>query len=573
MTTTIAKSTTNETLRNDMWRACDILRRDNNVGGVMQYTEHLAWLLFLKFMDEEEKRRIDVASLGGQPYEPVLQHDLAWDFWASPTALEGRSATELIQFVRGRLLPGLATLNGSLLARTIAGIFSDESTGDQNVVRAVPVCASGHNLKDVLEIINSISFEREGDLFTISLFYEDLLERMSSENRTAGEFHTPRPVIRFMVDVIAPQIGETVYDPAYGSAGFLVQAFLFMQPFAATIEQHDILHEHTFFGVEKKALSALLGTMNMVLHGVNAPRLQRANTLEESMKGDVAQRYDIVLTNPPFGGTEGGHIQQNFAIKANATELLFMQHIIKKLKRAPNARAAIVVPEGTLFRGGAFAEVKRDLLEQFHLFAVISLPPGAFAPYSDVKTALLFFQRPDTVLERNPLARQETWYYELPLSAGLKKFSKGSRIADTNFDEARQLWAAWCAYLRGEAERPFVYASSLRGLRMQSTQPAAVQPSLFDEASGTQEVREQVAMYDIPDQMPPFAATTNTWIEQLTDLAARGYDLSARNPHRGDERRLEAPAVLTARLLERSRELHAMIESLHAKLSNNETEE
>ena len=554
-----------------MWRACDILRRDNNVGGILQYTEHLAWLLFLKFMDEEEKRRVELALLGGEPYEPVLHGDLAWDFWAGPEALVKRPAPELIQFVRGRLLPGLATLIGSPLASTIAGIFSDESTGDQNVVRAVPVCASGYNLKDVLEIINGIFFDRESDLFTIALFYEDLLERMSGENRTAGEFHTPRSVIRFMVDVIAPQIGETIYDPAYGSAGFLVQAFQFMRPFARTIEENAFLHEQTFFGVEKKAISALLGTMNMVLHGVNAPKFERRNTLEEPIKDDVV-RYDIVLTNPPFGGTEGAHIQQNFTVKANATELLFLQHIIKKLKRAPNARAAIVVPEGTLFRGGAFAEVKKDLLKQFHLFAVVSLPPGTFAPYSDVKTALLFFKRPDEVLAQNPLARDETWFYELPMPEGLKKFSKGSRIVDSHFDEARQMWGSWNAYLHGEKERPFAYASDLRPQSESTEEVRPVQHSLFEDIQSVTHVNEKPVTNE-QTFCPQFATHINSWIEQLSDLEARNYDLSARNPHQVEERRIEAPAVLTARLLERSRELHSLIESLHAKLSSGEIDE
>jgi len=248
-----SKRQTNETLRSDMWRACDILRRDNNVGGVIQYTEHLAWLLFLKFLDEEEKERLAQASLGeGEHYEPVLQGDLAWDAWAGPQKLPTWKGDDLIQFVRGRLLPGLSTLTGSPLARTIARIFSDESVGDQNVVRNVPVCASGYNLKDVLTIVNSIHFDSDDDIYTISQVYEDLLERMGAENRIAGEFYTPRSVIRFMVDVIAPQIGETVYDPACGSAGFLAAAYEFMQPQERTSDDRETLQHKTFFGQEKK---------------------------------------------------------------------------------------------------------------------------------------------------------------------------------------------------------------------------------------------------------------------------------------------------------------------------------
>ena len=457
--TALPKQQTNETLRADMWRACDILRRDNNVGGVMQYTEHLAWLLFLRFLDQEEKKRSEEATFRGETYTHVLQGDLAWDAWASPEALSRWNSErgELVSFVRGRLLPGLASLSGSPLARTIAKLFSDESVGDQTVVRSVPVCASDYNLKDVIQIINQIRFDREEDFFAITRFYEDLLIRMGAENRIAGEFHTPRPVIRFMVEVIDPQIGETVYDPACGSAGFLTQSYLHMQNQVRTLEDEEALQHSTFYGQEKKGVAALLGTMNIVLHGVTNPDINRINTLEEDVKTSVSQRYDIVLTNPPFGGTEGRHIQNNFPVKGNATELLFLEHILKKLNHTPNARAAVVVPEGTLFRGGAFAEVKKTLLDDFHLFAVVSLPPGTFAPYSDVKTALLFFQRVEYILERNPSVRNQTWYYEMPLPAGLKKFSKGSPIADEHFAEAQAMWQQWRAYLDGRSERPFPY--------------------------------------------------------------------------------------------------------------------
>lgn len=562
----MSKLQTNETLRNDMWRACDILRRDNNVGGIMQYTEHLAWLLFLRFMDEEEKRRAGEAAVKGEPYQPMLAGELAWDYW---TALP---ANEIIQFVRGRLLDRLARLAGSPLAHTVAGIFSDESVGDQTVVRNVPVCASGYNLKDVLDVVNSIHFESQDDIFTITQFYEDLLVQMGKENRIAGEFHTPRPVVRFMVDVIDPQIGETVYDPAGGSCGFPAQAYLHMEPRARTIQDHEFLQQKAFYAQEKKGLSFLLGTMNLVLHGVTSPNLTRTNTLEESMKGSVSNRHDIILTNPPFGGTEGRHIQQNFPVQANATELLFMQHIIKKLKKTPNARAAMVVPEGTLFRGGAFAEVKKDLLEQFHLFAVVSLPPGTFAPYSDVKTALLFFQRPDNVLARNPAARYETWYYEMALPEGLKKFSKGSPIQDEHFDEARAMWRQWQAYLKGECERPFSYAADIRDqwqvhwvweAYRQDESGKAEKPTAQPEDSLAAKAAHAA-------EGPRPAEPYTTWIETLDDLKARGTDLSARNPNQDDRVRLPLPAEITASLLERTREFQSILLNLHEMITNGE---
>lgn len=568
----------NETLKNDMWYACDIMRRDNNISGVLQYTEHIAWLLFLKFLDEEEKRRVETALLGGEPYVPVLQGDLAWDAWAGPEKLEKWKAPELIQYVRGRLLPGLATLSGAPLARTIARIFSDESVGEQNIVRNVPVCASGENLKDVIEVINRIHFERGDDIFTITQFYEDLLRRMGTESGTGGEFHTPRPVMKFMVEVIDPQIGETIYDPAFGSAGFLAQAYLHMEPNVQTTEQRDFLQHHAFHGQEKKGVAALLGVMNLTLHGVSAPdHLVRANTLEENVKGSVEHRYDIVLTNPPFGGTEGRQIQNNFTVKNNATELLFLQHIIKKLKQRPNARCAMVVPEGTLFRSGVFAEVKKDLLEQFHLFAVVSLSPGTFAPYSDVKTALLFFKRPDEILVKNPQARQETWYYELQLPEGLKKFSKGSPIADENFTELRDMWLQWQCYLNGECERPFELAEDIRARWQAHFAWEAYRKALEDGEAETQRPQPTPedglaarAAHAAEGPRPPEPYTT--WVERLEDLGTRGYDLSARNPNQDDRITLPHPAEITARLLERTREFQSILEHLHTVVSNGEGE-
>jgi type I restriction enzyme M protein len=569
----------NENLSSEMWRACDIMRRDNNVGGVMQYTEHLAWLLFLKFLDLEEKKRAEEAAFKKEVYTPVLQGDLAWDAWAGPKALEkwNSDKSELVAFVRGRLLPGLANLNGPPLAHTIAKMFSDESVGDQTVVRNMPVCASDYNLKQVIQIINQIRFEREEDFFTITRFYEDLLARMGSENQIAGEFHTPRSIIRFMVDVIAPQIGETVFDPACGSAGFLAQAYLYMQKQVQALEDEETLQQRTFYGQEKKGLAALLGTMNLALHGVTSPNITRANTLEEDVKAGVAQRYDIVLTNPPFGGKEGAHIQNNFNIKNNATELLFLQYILKKLKHTPNARAAVVVPEGTLFRGGAFAQVKQILLDDFHLFAVVSLPPGAFAPYSDVKTALLFFQRIEHTMEHNPAVRDETWYYEMPLPEGLKKFSKGSPIADEHFGEARAMWEQWHTYLSGAGERPFQYAQDIRESwraywdwepyhRLKELLKKATPP---EEPSPEQSLTyHQAWKMQGPLPEPPYS----TWIELLSDLVAHSLDLSARNPNQDERETLPHPIEITTRLIERTREFQSILEHVHNLVSNGEDE-
>jgi len=493
---------TRETLANEIWRACDILRRDNNCGGVMEYVEHLSWLLFLRFLDAHEDEWETQARLANRPYTRILADDLRWNAWAT----KDWPADQLIEFVHARLIPYLQTLGGDPLRETIRSVFAE---------RNVIVCASGYNLKEVLQVINGIDFHSQDDIFTVSQVYEELLRRLGSENRLAGEFYTPRPVVRFIVEVIKPRIGETVYDPACGTCGFLAQAYLLMKKDEKTIEDHRTLQEKTFFGQEKKPLPALLGLMNMVLHGLAAPRILRRNTLEENIR-DVSERYDVVLTNPPFGGKEGRHIQANFPVRATATELLFLQHIMKKLKPRDGARCGMVVPEGTLFRAGAFARVKRDLLDQFNLHTIVSLPPGTFAPYSDVKTALLFFERPGPT--------SEIWYYELPIPEGLKKFSKGSPILDDHFVEPRRLWAAWDAYRRGEGPR-------------------------------------EACLSD------------HSWIVSADQIKDRGYDLTARNPNRKEAEALPPPADIVASLIEREREILSIVEELDEMLGNNNRQE
>jgi len=492
---------TRQTLANEIWRACDVLRRDNNCGGVMEYVEHLAWLLFLRFLDAQEEEWATQAELRGETYTPILTEELRWSSWAS----KDWAADDLIAFVHGKLIPHLQAVGGDPLRETISGVFSD---------RNVVVCASGYNLKDILAVINEIDFHSRDDIFTVGQVYEDLLRRLGSENKLAGEFYTPRPVVRFIVQVVSPRIGETVYDPACGTCGFLSEAYVLMAGQEKTTHHRRALQEKSFFGQEKKAVPALLGTMNLVLHGVTSPMVLRRNTLEENIR-NVTERFDVVLTNPPFGGTEARQIQQNFPVQAQATELLFLQHIMKKLKPRKGARCGMVVPEGTLFRTGAFSEVKRDLLDQFNLHTVVSLPPGTFAPYSDVKTALLFFERPGLT--------QEVWYYELPLPEGLKKFSKGSPIQDEHFDEARRLWHEWDAYRRGKGKRP--------------------------------------------------EPTEHSWTVPAEEVKERDYDLTARNPNRPEGEQLPSPMEIVASLAEKEREILSIIQELDQILGNGENGE
>lgn len=410
-----------ETLANEIWRACDIMRRDNNCGGIMEYIDHLSWLLFLRFLDAQEDIFESEAKIAGRAYTRIIDKPYRWSSWAR----KDWHGDELIRFVRSDLLPYLSNLHGSPEREMVNSIFSD---------RNIVVCDSPYNLKDVLEIINKIDFQNSDDIHTVSFVYEDLLKKLGSENRLAGEFYTPRPIVRFMVEMIDPQIRETVYDPACGSCGFLAESYVPMKKKQQTAKDYKILQGKTFYGQEKKALPTLLGTMNMVLHGVLTPHIVRRNTLEENIR-HATERFDVVLTNPPFGGTENRQIQQNFPVQSQKTELLFVQHIMKKLKTSDsvrNPRCGMVVPEGTLFRGDAFALVKKDLLEQFNLHTIVSLPPGVFLPYSDVNTSLIFFERPGPT--------NTIWYYELLPPPEIGKYTKGKPIQDEHFNDCRAKW-------------------------------------------------------------------------------------------------------------------------------------
>ncbi|MCS7245822.1 MAG: N-6 DNA methylase [candidate division WOR-3 bacterium] len=497
-------------IANEIWHACDILRRDNNCTGIMEYIQHLSWLLFLRFLDAQEEEWEVRAKYAGKSYKPIIEKPYRWRDWAR----KEWNAEELLSFIHGNLIPYLKSLSGNSIRNTIRNVFSD-----LNVI----VCASGYNLMDVLEIIDSIDFHDHEETFAVSQVYEELLRRLGQENRVAGEFYTPRPVIKFVVEVINPQIGEKVYDPACGTCGFLVEAFLWMEKKAKDTQDRDKLQEDTFYGQEKKPIPALLGLMNMVLHGIYSPKVVRKNTLEEDIR-NPPERFDVILTNPPFGGKEGKHIQQNFPIKSQATELLFLQHVMKKLKLKEGARCGMVVPEGTLFRGGAFKSVKKKLLEDFNLHTIVSLPPGTFAPYSDVKTALIFFERPGPT--------REIWYYELKPPNWIDKegkeregtrFTKQYPIKNEHFEEVRRLYKVWNDYRKGIAKRE----------------------DCISERS---------------------------WIVSVDEIKQRDYDLSPRNPHSKNSEHMPEPADILASLIERKREIESLLEELRDILDNGHRE-
>jgi type I restriction enzyme M protein len=387
----------------------------------------LAWMLFLKCFDDLEQRR---ALLGGQ-YRDVIEAPYRWRDWAADED-RGRTGEELLSFVNGELFPHLRGLVGSDeddQRDVIAAIFRETYNR----------MLSGYLLRDVVNLVNRVNFNSSDDIHTLSHLYESMLREMRDAAGTNGEFYTPRPVVRFMVERLAPQIGETVYDPAVGTCGFLVEAFEFMKGQQRTIEDRETLQSRTLYGTEKKPMPYLLGMMNLLLHGLESPNLTRANSLTRPLHEiSDRQRFDVILTNPPFGGEEEAGVQANFpsGTRTSETALLFLQFIMRSLRRPqgerPGGRCAMVLPNGPLFAGGVAARIKQDLLEKFNLHTIVRLPNGVFAPYTSIPTNLLFFQRDGPT--------QEIWYYELPLPQGRKNYTKTKPLRDAEFDACRALW-------------------------------------------------------------------------------------------------------------------------------------
>jgi len=424
-------------------RITDILRRDDGISGAMMYTEQISWILFLKFINDLEINKADDAELDGKAYSYIVDHKYRWDIWACPKIKEGvnkgkldlinaDSGDDLLDFVNGELFPYLKgfksiTADVKSVKYKIGAIFEFI---DNRI-------ANGHTLREVLNIIDEMNFHSNADLFQLSIIYEKLLKDMGSDGGNSGEFYTPRPLIKTIVDVVNPQIGERIYDPAVGSCGFLIEAYNHIRyedvktnkQRSLSTKQLEFISQETFFGNEKTPLSYVMGVMNMILHGIESPNIAKANTLTKDIRGlEEKDRYECILANPPFGGKEKEQIQQNFPIKSNATELLFLQHMMNHLKL--EGRCGVVIPEGVLFQSNkAFQSVKKELLERFNLHTILSLPAGVFLPYSGVKTNVLFFDRKGST--------SEIFYYEVNPD---KKLTKNRPIQDGHFEEFLEIW-------------------------------------------------------------------------------------------------------------------------------------
>ena len=416
-------------------RITDILRRDDGISGAMHYTEQISWILFLKFLHDYEDNKYDEAKLEGTKYKYVIEPSFRWDLWACPKDNNGKidlkkqqTGDDLKDFVNTRLFPYLKSFKTTTqqvrtLQYKIGSIFEFI---DNRI-------ASGHTLREVLDIVDSLNFQSSEDLYELGVVYENLLKGMGSDGGNSGEFYTPRPVIEAIVKALDPKAGQTIYDGAVGSAGFLIAAYTHMTREAVRkkLSTKDLkkIQQDTFFGNEKTPLAYVMGVMNMILHGIESPNIYKQNSLTQNIR-DIQEkdRYDIILANPPFGGKEKEQVQQNFPIKATATELLFLQLFMKSLKL--QGEAGIIFPEGILFQtGAAFSQVKQDLLENFNVHTIVSLPAVVFLPYSGVKTNIVFFSRNGRT--------QNIWYYEVNPPY---KLTKNKPIATEHFAEFIDLY-------------------------------------------------------------------------------------------------------------------------------------
>jgi len=408
-----------QTLKSKFKQACDLLR--NEIASV-NYIIQLSWMLFLKLYDDLEDERELKAKLKRQTYQRNIPSPYRWKDWVHK---DWRSE-ELIVFINNKLFPFLSKLDGDGEKELIATIFSGEI---QNFLK------DGYKLREVALLIDELELKTQEDIYVISTLYEELLPEIGEMGKYAGEYYTPRPVIRLMVNIFSPKLGEKVLDPFMGSAGFLIESYnhILKSKKVFTTKESDILR-NIFYGHEKKDVPYLIGIMNLLLHNLPTSHIYKVDTFAEDVrKIQEKDRVDIILTNPPFGGKFDERFKANFPVKSSDTELMALQYVMRKIKQG--GRVGIVVPEGILSNTtGSFVRVRKELLENYNVHTIISLPKGVFTASgrTPVKTNLLFFDKTGPT--------KEIWYYEIQPPEGMKNFTKTRPIRDEDWQDCYEKW-------------------------------------------------------------------------------------------------------------------------------------
>ncbi|MFG2997267.1 N-6 DNA methylase [Streptomyces sp. NPDC048340] len=487
-----APATSRTRLASLIKRARDTMRKDAGMNGDLDRLPQLSWLLFLKAFDERVEQEGEALNPDG--YRRAIEAPYRWEDWATDPDLSG---DELKVFVNDKLIPHLAGLVGDHAEdprNVISTIFRDVANRMQ----------SGTLLRDLVDIVDEIHFVSTDDIHTMAFVYESILREMRDAAGDSGEFYTPRPVNRFMVQQSFLKLGESILDPASGTGGFLVQAYEDLKDQVRTDTQRKRLHAD-IRGIEKKPLPYLLGSMNLLLHGIDAPQVRRANALLEMRNSTAADRVDVVLTNPPFGGEEESTVVKAFpaGYQTQETAWLFLYSILDQLKRG--GRCAIVLPNSSLYATGETsigAKIKKKLMQDCHLHTVVRLPQGVFAPYTQIPSNILFFEKTGPT--------SEVWFYEVPLPDGRRGYTKTKPMQLEEFSTCTEWWGGE----KREARENNEYA----------------------------------------------------WKVPVEEITGSGFNLDVTNPHVGDDLTRRTPEELVDELVKTETGILELLEELRTKL-------
>jgi type I restriction enzyme M protein len=473
----IKKETPTQRL-SDIIKSCrKIMRKDKGMNGDADRLPMLTWIMFLKFLDDNEQLQEVTAKLEGKKYKAAIDEPYRWRDWAKDKNLTGDDLLDFVTNEKVKLADGKERIG---LFHYLRGLQSESGTERKDVIATVfkgviNRMINGYLLRDVVDKIDEIHFTNNEEINTLSHLYESILKEMRDASGDAGEFYTPRPVVKFMVEMVDPKIGETVLDPAAGTGGFLVESFEHIKKQAKTVEQKKVLQTTSIIGGEAKPLPYLLCQMNLLLHGLNYPNIDPLNSLRFPLReiGD-RDRVDIILTNPPFAGEEEKGILNNFPDdkRSSETAWLFLQLIMRKLKKKSvnykGGRAAVVVPDSGLFDStGIATRIKQDLLSSFNLHTIVRFPKGVFEPYTDIETNVLFF---------DCSAKTETiWYYQIQPPVGKKNFTKTLQLENAAMAEVKE-------WFNNRVENLYAWSVPVSSLDWKELNLDIKNPNGFDES-------------------------------------------------------------------------------------------
>ena len=404
-----------------------ILRKDAGCSSELDYIEQTSWMMFLKYLDDYEIEKETTAKLSGQSYSCIISEEYRWKTWAAPKTADGKldfkatlSGDDLKEFVDNRLFPYFANFkveaeSANTIEYKIGEIFNEIKNK----------LLSGYSLREAIDTVDELRFRSNEEKHEMSSLYEDKINNMGNAGRNGGEYYTPRPLIKTIIEVVKPELGNKVYDGAVGSAGFLCEAYNYMRDSKdLTVKEYETLQQRTFYGKEKKSLAYIIGIMNMILHGIESPNILHTNTLGENIS-DIQEkdRVDVVLANPPFGGSERVEIQENFPIRTSETAYLFLQHFVKVLRKG--GRCGVVMMSTFLTNpDNASVALRKQLIEECNLHTILKLPQNVFTG-TPASTIVLFFDKGETT--------KNVWYYEL------NELNLGRNLGKTNPLKERDL--------------------------------------------------------------------------------------------------------------------------------------